>query len=214
MGTICDVEWREVALSPKDRAVARDSFVREFERRFSDWSEIARVCSEIERDKDWEVLGYKSYHQWLIAAAPRSRSYIYLVTGRYKELKDDFTDEELSQIDLDSTKTLRKLSPAVRHDPEVREAAKKKPRELRRLIVERHPEQHVEDIEERTLKFETSQAAIFDEAVEAWRKLNNPEESAEAILEDILNDYLDSPCNEDSPYSRRQVAQQRESVSA
>ena len=214
MSACVDVEWRELKLTPKDRAEARDSLVREFERQWNNWSEIGRVCSEIERDKDWEVLGYKSYHQWLIAAAPRSRSYIYLVTGRYKELKDDFTDEELSQIDLDSTKTLRKLSPAVRHDPEVREAAKKKPRELRRLIVERHPEQHVEDIEERTLKFETSQAAIFDEAVEAWRKLNNPEESAEAILEDILNDYLDSPCNEDSPYSRRQVAQQRESVSA
>lgn len=212
MSACVDIEIRrESGLTPKERALARDSFVRDFERRFSDWAEIARVCCEIERDRDWELLGFKSYHQWLVQAAPRSRSYIYLVTGRYKELSLDFSDEELAEIDLDSTKTLRQLSPAARRDPKIRAAAKRKPRELRQVVIETHPEQMIEDVEPRPLNFETSQAEVFDEALEAYRRFNNPKASAEEFVESMCADYLNSPW-EDSGYTRKQRAAQLEVI--
>lgn len=192
MSACLDYEIRpEFNLSPKERALARDSFVRDFERRFSDWSEIARVCCEVERDKDWQLLGFKSYHAWLMEAAPRSRSYIYLVTGRYRELKDDFTDDELAQIDLDSTTTLRKLSSAVRRDPKVREAAKKKPRELRQVVIETHPEQHIEDVVEKTFKFESSAWDIIEQAFEKWREeQENPNVGMATFFEWLVSEVM------------------------
>jgi hypothetical protein len=183
MSACCDLEWRETTLSPRDRAVARDSYVREFERRFNDWSDIAKVCYEVERDKDYELLGFRSFGAWIIAAAPRSRAYIYLVTGRYKELKDDFSDQELSEIALDSTATLRKLSPAVRKDPEVRAAAKKKPQELRQVVIERHPDQLVEEIVEKSLRFTGSQWKVIEGAFQSYRER---EQDETASLEDFV----------------------------
>lgn len=183
MSALVDLEWRETTLSPQDRAIARDSYVREFERRFNDWSDIGRVCYEIERDKDYELLGFKSFHQWILVAAPKSRAYIYLVTGRYKELKADFTDEELAQIDLDSTNTLRRLPSAVRRDPIVREGAKKKPQEFRQIVQESHPEQMIEDVVEKQLKFSRSQWEVVEGAFESYKVRENDEY---ASLEDFV----------------------------
>ena len=208
MSALVDLEWRTNHLSPQDRAEYRDHFVREFERRFNDWSEIARVCCDVERDKDYLLLNFKSFHQWIISAAPKSRAYIYLVCGRYKELKVDFSDEELSQIDLESTTTLRKLSPAIRKDPEIREAAKKKPRDLRKLVVEKHPEQHLEEFDARVLNFPYSVAEVYDEALEIYRLFNNPGAPPEEFVEGLCADWLDSPFEEGAPYSRRERAEQ------
>src|SRR5882672_377315 len=107
MGTLTAPEIREYELSPKERASARDSFVRAFERQWSDWTEIARVCCEIEDDKDYLLLGFHSFGSWVLQAAPRSRSYLYLVMGRYRELRPDISDEELAQISLGSAGVLR-----------------------------------------------------------------------------------------------------------
>jgi hypothetical protein len=215
MSSAFDIEIRpDFNCTPKERALARDSFVREFERRFNDWSEIAKICYEVERDQDYLLLGYKSFHQWILAVAPKSRAYIYLVTGRYKELRDDFTDDELSQIDLDSTNTLRKLSPAVRRDPEVREAAKKKPRELRQKVIERFPNQHLEEITPRVQNFTTSQAEVFDEALAVYRALNNHEASVEEFVEWMCADYMNSGFDdlEEQSCSRRDRARQLEGL--
>jgi hypothetical protein len=209
VGTMTAPEIRELHLSARDRAVARDSFVREFERQWNSWSEIGRVAYEVERDKDFLLLGFKSFGAWIVDRAPKSRAYIYLVARAYGELRDDFTDADMAEIDLDSTRTLRQLSPAVRRDPEVREAAKKKPRELRQKVQEKFPSQHIEHIEERTLKFVVSQADIFDEAVQIWKTLNNPGAAEEDILEDILNDWMDSPVDDGAAYSRREASEQR-----
>jgi hypothetical protein len=208
MGTCVDIEVRpSSSLTPQDRAEYRDHFVREFEARFNDWSAIARVCCDVERDRDYLLLGFKSFHQWILAAAPKSRAYIYLVTGRYKELKDDFSDAELAEIDLDSTTTLRKLSPAVRRDPEVREAAKKKPRDLRKVVTEKHPEQLIEECDARVLNFPVSAAEVFDEALQCYRTMNNPSAPVEEFVEGLCADYLDAQW-EEGPYSNRERAAQ------
>jgi hypothetical protein len=178
-----DIEIRPDAdLSPKERAEARHSFVCAFERQFSDWTEIAKVCIEVERDKDYLVLGYQSWHQWLLAAAPRSRSYIYLVVGRYKELSPDIPEEELAQISLGSAGVLKQLSPAVRKLSKIRQASKGKPSELRQVLRDEFPSQHIETIVERTLYFTTSQWERIEAAYEAYR-LTDEGASLETFIE-------------------------------
>ncbi len=165
-----DIEIRpESTLSPKERATARDSFVREFERQFSDWSSIASCCLAIERDKDWEVLGYSSFDKWLMNAAPRSKSYLRLVMGRYKELIEDIPEEELAQIPLGSAGVLRKLSPTVRRDTRVRQAAKEKPQRFLQVLHNEFPSQHMEMVVEKKLRFTLSQWQEIERAYEAYK---------------------------------------------
>jgi len=192
MGTIADIEIRPGAcLSPKERAAARDSFVRAFERQFADWTEIAKVCIEVERDRDWELLGFHSWHAWLMAAAPRSRSYIYLVTNRYKELIPDIPELELADMPLGTAGIMaRRLSSAVRRDPKVRAAAKQKPGKFIQAVREMHPEQHLEDVDERILKFTVSQAEKFDEAFEIYQR-EDESASPTDFVEGLIADYLE-----------------------
>ena len=169
MGHVVDLEIRpESNLTPQERAAARDSFVRSFERQFSDWSEIARVCCQIEQDRDYVLLGFHSFGAWLIEAAPRSRSYIYLIMGRYKELAPDISDEELAQIPLESAGVLKQLSSKLRQNPELASVAIKEPKKLRQFIKEKHPEQHIEQIVEKRLRFTASQWERVEAAYEAY----------------------------------------------
>lgn len=182
MGTLTAPEIREHSLSSKERAEARDSYVRGFERQFSDWTEIAKVCIEVERDQDYLLLGFPSWHAWLLAAAPRSRSYIYLVVGRFKELIADIPEAELALIPLGSAGVLRQLSSKIRQDPKVRQAAANKPSELRQVLASEFPLQHIEPVVEQRLRFSLSQWERIESAWEAY-KLVDPTASLETFLE-------------------------------
>lgn len=189
MGTANCPEIRtEFALSPSERAEARDTFVRSFEQQFADWSSIAKVCVEIERDKDYLLLGFQSFGSWLMEAAPRSRSYIYLVMGRYKELAPDISDDNLARIPLESTLTLRKLSSKVRQSPELASAAIKKPKELRKYIQVNHPDQHIDDIVERRLKFTGEQWDRVETAYETYL-LAHPGASLESFIDWMVVEF-------------------------
>lgn len=189
MGTITCPEVRtEFGLTPKERAEARDSFVRSFERQFSDWTEIAKVCIEVERDRDFEVLGFSSWHSWLLNAAPRSRSYIYLVVGRYKELSVDIPEAELAQIPLGSAGVLKQLSSKIRQDPKIRQAARSKPGDLRQVIQNEFPLQHIEGIVEHRLRFTTSQWGKIESAFEAYKTVD------ESASLEIFFEWLVSEC--------------------
>ena len=181
MGTLTAPEIRETHLSPQERAEARDSYVRSFERQFADWVDIAKVCIEVERDRDWELLGFASWNAWLLDAAPRSRSYIYLVTNRYKELSPDIPDEKLSAIPIGNTSILRKVSKKRRQEPKIIEAATHKPREFLKDLQELAPEQHLETIVEKTFKFSASQWEVIEVVYEKWNERDGP-----ASFEDFI----------------------------
>ena len=174
MGRIMDIEWRELPISPKERAAARDSYVRNFDRQFGDWTDIATVCIAVERDEDWKLLGFESWHDWLLQAAPRSRSYIYIVVGRYKELIQDIPAEELAEIPLGTAGQLRKMSKSSRRSPAVREAAKKKPAAFLEEIEKIAPEQHLEKIVEMKLVFSASQWNFIRGVFEKWCEKEGP----------------------------------------
>ncbi len=188
MGTATAPEIRaEFGITPQERADARDSFVRSFERQFSDWTEIAKVCIEVERDRDYELLGFPSWHAWLMAAAPKSRSYIYLVVGRYKELIPDIPDAELAQITLGSAGVLRQLSSKIRQHPEIRKAATLKPSDLRQVLYKEFPDQHFEPVVEHRLRFTISQWGRIEAAFEAYRVLDSTA-SLETFIEWLVSE--------------------------
>ena len=187
MGTLTAPEIREHRLSPKERAFARDSYVRDFERTFQDWTAIAKCCIDIERDRDYELLGFASWHAWLLDAAPRSRSYIYLVVGRYKELIADIPEEELAQIPLGSAGVLRKLSSAQRRSVEVRKSATKKPEQFIADLQVLSPEQHLEPLVECRLRFKLSFWSLFEAAYEKY-KLTDETGSKEDFIEFLVSE--------------------------
>jgi hypothetical protein len=172
----------DVSLTAQERAQARDSFVRTFERQFSDWTEIARVCIDIKRDRDYLLLGFESWNAWLLNAAPRSRSYLYIVCGRYEELITDIPDQELCQIPLGCAGELRKLSPAARRSSKIRQAARSQPAALREVIKREFPDQHIESVVEKKLKFTASQWDRIEAAYDAYRVLD-PTASLEVFFE-------------------------------
>jgi len=201
-------------LAPQKRAEARFHFIRSFDEQFSNWVSIAKCCVDAENDRDWQVMGYESFGKWLKEAAPRSRSYLYLAMARYKELIDDIPENELKEIPLGSAGILKQLSPAVRRQSKIRQAAKGKPSELRQILHEELPDQHIEPLEIRTLKFAQSQAGIFDEMVECYRAINHQEATAEEAVEWLASQWLDANWEENSPYSNREKARQLRSPSA
>jgi hypothetical protein len=172
MGAIGCPEIREWGLTASERAAARDSFVREFEKQYQDWSSIAKVCIDVERDKDWQLLGFESYHSWLMDAAPKSRSYIYLVVGRYKELIPDIPEEKLREIPLGSAGVLMKVSSRQRKDPKVIEAAKEKPGKFIKDLEEIAPDQHIERTVRMAVEFTSSQWEVVSGAYEAYKLID------------------------------------------
>lgn len=188
MGTVTCPEIRtEYDLTPVERAKARDEYVRQFERQFSDWTEIAKVCIEVERDQDYRLLGFPSWNQWLMDAAPRSRSYIYLVVNRYKELSPDIPEADLAQISLGSAGVLKQLSPAVRQMSKIRQAAKGKPSDLRVILEQEFPTQHIEPIVEQRMRFTMSQWQRIEAAWEAY-KVVDPTASLETFIEWLVSE--------------------------
>lgn len=164
-----DIEIRPcVGLNPKERAEYRDHYVREFERQWSDWVGIAKCCADVERDRDWEILGFSSWHTWILDAAPRSRSYIYLVVGRYKELIPDIPEEELSKIPLGSAGVLRSLPSKIRKRPDIRESARQKPEKFVADLQQIEPMQHLEAKIRKEVFFSASQWAVIEPKFEAY----------------------------------------------
>jgi hypothetical protein len=175
------------ALTPKERAESRDSFIRAFDAQFSNWFAIAKCCVEMKRDKDYEILGYESFGKYITQAAPRSRSYLYLVIGRYEELAPDIPEKELAEMSLGSAGVLKQLSPAIRRQSKIRQAAKGKPAELRQVLEQEFPQQHIESLVEKHLKFPLSQWEKIETAYETY-KLTDETATLEEFIEWLVSE--------------------------
>jgi hypothetical protein len=193
MGVLCDLEIRpSSAVSPKERAEARDSYVRNFDRQFKDWSEIASCCLAVKRDRDWETLGFHSFEAWLTNAAPASRRYIFLVMGLHENLSPDLSPEELSNIPLGSAKVLTQMSKSARKDPKIKEAAKQKPSEFIKSVQNCTPEQHIELRHRVTLDFQESAWAVIEATFEKYKVMEG---------ECSLENFIEWMCSEVSEWT-------------
>ena len=186
------------SLTPKARAESRDAFVRAFDEQFSNWVSIAKCCVDVKRDKDWELLPprllpnkehlgefivrkIETWNEWLASSAPRSRSYIYLAIGRYEELEPDIPEKELEKMKLGAAGILMSVSSKIRQNPKVRKAASSKPAELRQVLEQEFPEQHVESVIEKHLKFPLSQWEKIESVYETYKLTDET-----ATLEDFI----------------------------
>lgn len=194
----------EIRLTPLERARARDSFVRSFERTFRQWQEIAKCCLEVKRDGDWELLGFHSFEAWLGDAAPASRRYIFLVMGIHDDLSHDIPDEILDKIPLGTGQILHRevKSKALRRDPRILEAATHKPKKFVSTVKQIAPEQHLEGYQVKKLNFSVSQAETVEDGWDAYRHLEDETISLEAFIEWVVNDWLDGLA-QGGPTSRR-----------
>jgi hypothetical protein len=189
MGTISCPEIREVTLSFEERAHARDSYVRNFDRQFKDWSEIAACCLSVKRDRDWKTLGYHSFEAWLTDAAPASRRYIFLVMGLHENLSPDLSPEELSKIPLGSARVLTQMSKTARKDPKIREAAKQKRSEFIKAVQRYTPDQHVETRHRITLDFPETAWSVIEATFEKYKVIEG-ECSLEMFIEWMCSEVL------------------------
>src|SRR5580765_227638 len=185
MGVLSAPEIREIYLSPKERAKARDSYARSFERQFRDWCAIAECCLAIERDRDWEILGFSSFHAWIMDAAPASRRYIYLVMGIYKDLSVDIPQEELEKMPVGTGAVLHQQvkSKKLRRDPRVLEASKQKPHDFAKAMQEIAPNQHVEGLVRKVVNFTASQWSVIEATFEKYQVMEDGSASFASFIE-------------------------------
>jgi hypothetical protein len=85
--------------------------------------------------------------------------------------------EDLKQIEIGNATLMAQLSPEVRKDPEVLEAAKdtRHSDKLREVVRRKHPDQHVDLIIEKKCKFEASAWELIWEEVKQTRVEENDE---------------------------------------
>lgn len=174
----------------------RDNRVRELERQqISTWSEMAELCTLVEQQGDWKILGFDSYGQWLVDAAPQSRSTIYAARGILSELKE-IPQEELRQIPPGNAKVLAKVPKAKRTKSMLQKAKEQRPAAFTAHVQEKHPELHIETLVPRKYKFEASQSTIIDAAmlmaniIETGEVIEEIQMAPEALLEKICVDYM------------------------
>lgn len=103
------------------------------------------------------ALPFHSFEAWVVRRTNHSRSDCYAALRAVEELKD-IPAEELADIPRTNIEELRKLSTAVRRDPQVLEAARSQSKDGFLAHIEKnHPDQHPERTKELAIKCPRSQ---------------------------------------------------------
>jgi hypothetical protein len=195
MGTVTCPEVREFTLTAQERAEAHDSRVREINRIVREsWSELAAICIQVRDRQEWKLLQcltldierpFSSFDDWLLDAAPVCRATAYKGMGILSVLAKDLAPEEIAGIEIGNASILayEVSSPSVRRDPEVIEAAKsgRHSKKLRDVVMQKYPNQHLENIVEKKLVFSRSAWEKIEAAYDAYRLIDE-----KARLEDFF----------------------------
>lgn len=174
----------------KQRFQAIDAYVREYERILREWPTLAKLCLEVKRDKLWKYGGHAGYQEWLVSALPTCERKVRYATSLYESLHEDFSDGELSEIPVETAKVLSKISKASRRDPKVREAVKEKREKFVKTLAQVRPDEHIEPNITRTFTYEASQWEKIQQAMEMYRRIQNPNASEAEIQECWAVNYL------------------------
>lgn len=193
MGTINCPEIRPECLdvTPMQRAKARHaevlSICEHLVQALHAWGRLGKLCTLVERDNDWELLGYSSFGAWMMRIeeiSGYSRAAAYSYAKLYRDL-EPLWGAEVHELSLGTANVVRQLPSALQRDPEVRRAAKRmKPKQFREKIAGDYPDSHIETREELRLNLDDSFAKVFHELVECTRVLyEQPEMSYERAIE-------------------------------
>jgi hypothetical protein len=187
MGVLSCPEIREVAISPREKAILHDRRVREIDQIVREsWSELAAICIQVRDRQEWRLLTrgrprldvdreYHSFDDWLMDAAPVCRATVYKGMGILSVLAQDMDQEQIAGIEIGNATLLAQVSAAVRRDPEVIEAAKsgRHSKKLRDVVRKKYPDQHIEAIVEKKLHFTSSQWDVIASAYENYALTND-----------------------------------------
>ena len=164
---------------------AIDSWLREYEQRTQDWPMLAKMCIECETEELWREGPYHSWDDWVNKAAPKSARTVYYYRALYKGL---------AQMPPEAAKQMNGLSPSVRRDRAVREAAKAGKQHLIATVQAAYPEQHLEGTTKVTFHFENSFISVYDEFLEGVRLLeDDPELERERAMELAIFAWFNQP---------------------
>src|SRR5208337_434937 len=175
------------------------------------WGRLGRLCTLVERDKDYLLLGFESFGQWMMnveEVSGYSRAAAYQYMKLFKELEPAW-GAEVHDLSLGVAHVVKLLPQALQTSPEVRSAAKRmKPKEFREKISRDHQDAHIETREEIRLNIDGSFATMFHEVVEAMRTLEElPELSYERAVEIAFASWMSEPF-EDSGMTKLERARQ------
>jgi hypothetical protein len=161
-----------------------DAWLREYERRNSDWPTLAKMCHDVKVKQLWKLGGYRNWSDWVLDAAPVCCKSVFVYVGMYENLAPDFSHEELREMPPETAKKMTQVSSARRQDPAIREAGKKKRKEFVQVVKAVAPEQHIEDDHRKTFTFSESQWAVIEQTFTEFRQdLDAPNLSDEEIVE-------------------------------
>jgi hypothetical protein len=200
----------ESEVDPKQQFKMIDAWLREYERRNSDWPTLAKMCHEVKVKGLWKHGGYKDWSHWVLTAAPVCAKTVFVYVGTYEKLLPDFSDEELREMKPETAKVMTKISSERRQDPEIRAAAKKRKKDFVNTVRTVAPEQHIEDDELHKFTFTTSQWQRIAETFDCYRAMNDTASRDEDIFEEICQFWMEAKWDgeEDTPYSNEQRARQ------
>lgn len=152
------------SLPDQEAADALDAKIRRLEAILrTAFMELGYIASVIQKRKLWQYLKspksghlFTSFDEWLLDAAPYSRSHCYAAKGIYEELAESIPRQTLMKINETNARTLLEVSSTVR--PKLAESAVVLSEDqLRQTIQKDFPQQHVE--RKRTLTFHLSESA-------------------------------------------------------
>lgn len=139
---------------------------------------------------------FTSMDRWLITAAPVSRTTGYMAKRAVESgLSAGLSIERMSRIHRTNLDVVAKLSPPVRINPDVLEAAETKSHdELLQKIEAEFPAEHMESKRGLNLKPTKTARAIIDDAIRAAEVLHELE-GRESAIEFICGSWLSSNCD-------------------
>lgn len=193
-GTVCnapEIRPEMLDFTPIQRAKSRHSEVlsicEHLVQALHAWGRLGKLCTLVERDKDWELLGYASFGSWMMKieeVSGYSRAAAYSYAKLYRDL-EPLWGAEVHELSLGTANVVRQLPSALQRNPEVRHAAKRmKPKQFREKIADEYPDSHIEVREEVRLNLDGSFVPIFHEVIEAMRVIeDDPLLSYERALE-------------------------------
>ena len=197
MGTLTAPEIRLPSETPTQRAKSRHAEVvaicEHLVQALHSWGRLGRLCTLVERDKDWELLGYKSFGDWMMKVeevSGYSRASAYSYMALFKQLEK----HDVSGMSLGAAHVFKQLPAALQRSPGVLADAKRmKPKEFREKIAQEYPDSHIEIHEQVCLNLDGSVYKLWRETIDGLRLIeDDPAMSHETVFEHVLAFVLES----------------------
>lgn len=152
------------------------------------WALLGRLAADMERDRDYTVLGYETMGACILEVEILSgydRSSIYSFKALYEQASPN-AGESILEMPLGSAQIYKQLPAALQKDPEVKAAARFKPKLFRRQVADNYPEALIESRIRLSLNLDVSLYEKWESFLGDCRARNGPEITYEQAFEELL----------------------------